>query len=213
MIYKVDQQKLIIAASAELKNHIEMPEWAKFVKTGSHRETLPRNPDWWYIRAASILRMCYKEGPVGVSKLRTRYGGRKNRGVRPDRFARAGGKVIRTILQQMEKADLLKQHTVGVHKGRSATPTGISLLTKAAKTVGVTKPEVKAPVKKVEVKAEPAKEPKPVEKTEAPKTEATQSNTTLRSGVNKVASAQKQKVSSAKAEPVKEAKTETPEDK
>jgi len=183
MIYKVDQQKLIIAVSAELKNRIEMPDWAQFVKTGAHKETMPRNPDWWYIRAASILRMCYKEGPVGVSKLRIRYGGRKNRGVRPDKFARAGGKVIRAILQQLEASELVKQHTVGVHKGRIATPAGISLLTKAAKTVGVTKTKVKVAPKvekateeapkaevkeaKPEVKAEIKTEAKP----EAPKAE------------------------------------------
>ncbi|MCF7798281.1 30S ribosomal protein S19e [Candidatus Woesearchaeota archaeon] len=179
MIYDIDQQKLIIAASAELKNHIEMPEWALYAKTGPHRETMPKNPDWWYIRAASILRMCYKEGPVGVSKLRTRYGGRQNRGYKPDKFTRAGGKVIRAILQQLETAKLVKQHTVGTHKGRITTPAGISILAKAAKTVGkaiktskpVTKPSPK-PAKE-EAKAEKPKAEDKAEKQEATKEEKT----------------------------------------
>lgn len=135
MIYKVDQHKLVLQLAEELKNHIEMPQWAQFVKTGAHRETIPRNPNWWYIRAASILKTCYKQGPIGVSKLRTKYGGRTNRGNRPDKFALASGKVIRVILQQLEEKELIKQHQVGTHKGRIATGQGASLLAKAAKSV------------------------------------------------------------------------------
>lgn len=135
MIDKVNQQKLVYALANELKTVIKMPEWAKYVKSGTHRETLPRHPDWWYIRAASILRITYKQGPVGVNKLRTRYGGRKNRGYKPDRFALAGGKIIRTVLQQLETAELVKQATVGVYKGRIPTPKGKSLLASAARKV------------------------------------------------------------------------------
>ncbi|MFW6378922.1 MAG: 30S ribosomal protein S19e [Nanoarchaeota archaeon] len=135
MIYNVSQQKLVLEVSQLLKEQIEMPEWARFVKTGPHRETLPKNPDWWYIRAASVLRTCYKQGPVGVSKLRTRYGGRKNRGFRPDMFQRSSGKIIRSILQQLESVELLKQEQIGVYKGRVATSKGASLLAKAASQV------------------------------------------------------------------------------
>lgn len=152
MLYTVDQQKLVLTVAQELKNHIEMPEWAKFVKTGAHRETFPRNADWWYIRAASILRFCHMKGPVGVSKLRTRYGGRKNRGVRPDKFTLASGKVIRVVLQQLEAAKLLKQTVVENHKGRVSTPSGVALLVKAAKAMEKTTPKPKA--KKASAKKE-----------------------------------------------------------
>ena len=168
MLYTVDQQKLVLAVAQELKNHIEMPEWANFVKTGAHRETLPRNADWWYIRAASVLRYCNMKGPVGVSKLRTRYGGRKNRGMAPDKFALASGKVIRVILQQLEAAELLKQDIVGNHKGRVATPAGAALLVKAAKTIVVEAPAKAAP-KKAAKKAESKTEEKAAEE---PKAEA-----------------------------------------
>jgi small subunit ribosomal protein S19e len=156
MMYKVNQQELVLQTAQELKKHIEMPQWAQFVKTGVHRETIPRNPDWWYIRAASILRMCHKLGPIGVSKLRTKYGGRQNRGMKPDKFALASGKVIRVILQQLQSAGLIKEHTVGVHKGRIATPAGASILAKAAKAVGLPKedaPKTKK-IKIVEVEEE-----------------------------------------------------------
>lgn len=135
MIYDVSQQELVLKVAQELKKEIEMPEWAKFVKTGMHRETMPKNADWWYIRAASILRITHKLGPIGVSKLRTKYGGRKNRGVKPDAFKEASGKVIRVILQQLEKADLIKQQTIQSRKGRVATSKGVSIMMKAAKAI------------------------------------------------------------------------------
>ncbi len=175
MIYKVSQQQLVLALSTELKGMIKMPEWALLAKTGAHRETMPKNPDWWYIRSASILRMIYIRGPVGVGKLRTRYGGRKNRGVRPDRFALASGKVIRVILQQLEEAKLIKQATVGTHKGRIITPAGNSLLVKAAKSVPKTEtktvekqPVVKTPVVKEEKKAKETKPKAETKKEEKP---------------------------------------------
>ncbi|MGM5480601.1 MAG: 30S ribosomal protein S19e [Nanobdellota archaeon] len=135
MIYDVSQQELVLHLAEQLKKEIEMPNWAYFVKTGSHRETLPKHPDWWFIRAASILRICYKNGPIGVSKLRTRYGGRMNRGFRPDMFRRSSGKIIRTILQQLESKELIKQDTVGIYKGRVVTSKGLSLLASSSKAV------------------------------------------------------------------------------
>ena len=178
MIYTVSQHDLVLQTAAELKNHIEMPGWAVFAKTGAHRETMPRNPDWWYIRAASILRLCYKQGPVGVNKLRTRYGGRQNRGMAPDRFAKASGKVIRTILQQLEKAKLLEQKQVGTYKGRVASAAGASILAKAAKAAAAKAPAPKTDTpKKVETKKEapaPAEEKKETPaKEEAKPTETT----------------------------------------
>ena len=55
-----------------------------------------------------MLRKLYMNGPVGVSQLRKEYGGRKRRGVRPAHFAKAGGNIIRTILQQLEQAGLAR---------------------------------------------------------------------------------------------------------
>lgn len=88
--------------------------------------------DWWYIRAASILRTIYRNAPVGVSKLRSKYGGAKNRGAKPERFRKASGAIIRKILQSLEKAGFIAQKKEGIHKGRVLTPAGISLLTKSA---------------------------------------------------------------------------------
>ena len=35
---------------------ISAPEWAEFVKTGTHRERPPTQSDWWYTRSAAVLR-------------------------------------------------------------------------------------------------------------------------------------------------------------
>jgi small subunit ribosomal protein S19e len=111
-------------------DNIKAPEWSQFVKTGHHKQRPPARKDWWFMRAASILTYIDRiKGPIGVSKLRVKYGGKKNRGVRPEKFFRSSGSIIRTILQQLEEAKLLKTEE---KKGRAMTPQGISLLSKAA---------------------------------------------------------------------------------
>ena len=86
----------------------EAPEWIALVKSGPAKQRPSIDADFWYKRAASILRQAYTREVVGVGRLRTRYGGRKNRGVRPARFKKSSGKMIRVILQQAEKAGLVE---------------------------------------------------------------------------------------------------------
>jgi small subunit ribosomal protein S19e len=126
--YDVPADVLINRLSGYLKENIreiQPPEWAGYVKTGSQAERVPQSPDWWYVRSASLLRKLYMNGPVGVSRLRKDYGGRKRRGVRPAHFAKAGGNIIRTILQQLETAGLTQKEGI---KGRIVTGKGRSLL-------------------------------------------------------------------------------------
>jgi len=131
-IYDVDPNKLIAKAAEELakSEHVKAPVWAQFVKTGTHKQRLPAQKNWWHIRAASVLRTIYLNGPIGVSKLRTRYGGNKRRGYKPAEFRKASGKIIRLILQQLDKEGLTKYAEKGVHKGRVITPKGKSFLDK-----------------------------------------------------------------------------------
>jgi small subunit ribosomal protein S19e len=129
----VSKQVLIKGLAGELKLYLRKPEWADFVKTGMFKEKPPIDPDWWYVRAGSMLLKIEKLGPVGVSKLRTKYGGRKNMGVAPEHFRRGSGKIIRTILQQLEKEGLIKQDAKGVHKGRVLTPKARSLIIRLTK--------------------------------------------------------------------------------
>ncbi|PIN78148.1 30S ribosomal protein S19e [Candidatus Woesearchaeota archaeon CG10_big_fil_rev_8_21_14_0_10_34_12] len=105
----------------------EMPEWAYFVKTGVIKERVPEDKDFWFKRAASILRQIYIRKVVGVSRLKTRYGGRMKRGCKPEEFRKGGGKIIRTILHQAEKAELVEKVT-GKKPGRKLTKKGTELL-------------------------------------------------------------------------------------
>jgi small subunit ribosomal protein S19e len=133
-LYDIDSEKYVRALAEELKktDEFEMPEWANFVKTSAARARPPAESGWWWIRAASILRQLYIKGVVGVGKLRTRYGGRKDRGMRPKEFRKGSGKIIRTILQQAEKAGLLEKFKEK-KAGRKLTKKGKQLLDEVAK--------------------------------------------------------------------------------
>lgn len=195
-MYDVDAQELIEKAAEELKKipEIKAPAWAPFVKTGMHKERPPVNDDWWYLRAASVLRAVYRLGPVGVSKLRTKYGGKKNRGVKKEHFYKGSGNILRKSLQQLEKAGFVKFEEKGIHKGRIITPKGKSFLDRIATRIqgAKPKPEIKAEektedkreiketkqeqkaVRKIEDKKEAAEakqEPKAVKKAEESKKE------------------------------------------
>lgn len=85
---------------------IEAPEWSQYVKSGPSKERPIDDPNFWHKRAASILRQIYKKGVIGVNRLKTKYGSKKNRGMQPEIFKKASGKIIRSILQQLDKAGL-----------------------------------------------------------------------------------------------------------
>ena len=218
-MFDVPKNDLIEAIAKELQNLPELnpPDWATFAKTGMHKERPPMRDDWWYVRAASILLTVRSKGPIGVSKMRRKYGGRKNRGHKPDKSFKGGGSIIRKILQQLESAELVKQDEKGVHKGRVLTPKGVSLadvsagklytpVSKSSKSSGkseknpeepkkeVKKTEPKKEEKSSEKKTEPKKEEKPKEKKTEPKKEEKKVET--------------KPVEKKKAEPKKEEKVE-----
>ena len=132
-VYDVPQNELIEKVAEELKKNsaIQPPAWSSFVKTGVHKERPPVRRDWWYVRAAAVLRSVYKIGPVGVAKLRTKYGGKKNRGHKTEHFYKGSGNILRKALQQLETAGLVAKATAQ-KKGRAVTPKGQALLHRAA---------------------------------------------------------------------------------
>ncbi|UUX92770.1 30S ribosomal protein S19e [Methanoplanus endosymbiosus] len=130
-VYDIPPDVLIEKVAGELKalDSIEAPEWSKFAKTGVHKEMPPKDSEWWYIRAASVMRRIYMDGPVGVQRLRSVYGGKKNRGSKPSSFRKGSGSVIRKILQQLEAAGFI----INTPEGRKVSPAGRSFMDKAAK--------------------------------------------------------------------------------
>jgi len=132
--YDVPVDELIEAVTDTLE--VEQPDWAAVTKTGSAREMAPQQDDFWQRRAASILRTVAVDGPVGVERLRTRYGGSKQGSnryrVRPDRKIGGSGKIIRTILQQLEEAGYIE---TAEGEGRRVTGEGRRLLDETAEEV------------------------------------------------------------------------------
>jgi len=134
----VPVQKLVEKISEELKKNenIKPPDWSMFVKTGVSTERPPQQKDWWFMRSAAILRKVYLNGPLGVEKLRTNFGGRRKmqHGKKTYHHRKAGGKVIRLILQQLEKAGYI-QKVEKPKKGRVVTSKGQKFLSKVSKAV------------------------------------------------------------------------------
>ena len=118
-----------LAKHFESAQIIKAPEWADLVKTGFLQQMPPTRSNWWYVRAASIARQVYMNSNASVSGLVFRYGANQNAGVTPKHHEEASRKIVRVILQQLEKAGLV---VVKENKGRALTPKGYKLLDQIA---------------------------------------------------------------------------------
>merc|ERR1711931_537484 len=99
----VDPQVFVKAFAAHLKkSKLKVPEFVTIVKTSKAHELGPTDPDWFYVRAASVARHVYLRPNVGVGAVRKIYGGAK-------------------VLQSLEGIKLV---TKDVNGGRSIAPTG-----------------------------------------------------------------------------------------
>merc|ERR1711879_361678 len=84
-------------------------------------ELPPNDPDWLYVRTASMVRKIYIRAGMGVGAFRKVYGGQKRRGTCTNIFAKGSGKIARYILQQLEEMGLVEQDDNG---GRRITKEG-----------------------------------------------------------------------------------------
>ncbi|NLU45510.1 MAG: 30S ribosomal protein S19e [Euryarchaeota archaeon] len=133
-VYDVPAEQLILETAQKLKGNdkIVPPEWAEYAKTGTHTERAPNQDDWWYTRAASILRKLYVKGPMGTSKLAAEYGGFADRGSKPNRAVKGSRNIVRKCMMQLEDAGYLVSKD---KQGRAISPAGQSLLDNTAKEV------------------------------------------------------------------------------
>ncbi len=153
-VYDVPADHIIRRVAEELRKRKEItpPAWAAFAKTGVHKEMPPEDPDWWFTRAAAVLRRVYVDGPMGVERMRSFYGGNQNRGSKPNKFRKGSGSILRKSLQQLEAAGLI----IHDKTGRRVSPVGMAFLDNLSQEVKANPP---APVpKRVKAAAEP--EPK-----------------------------------------------------
>lgn len=126
----VNQQIKKLAKLLESNEILKQPEWIMNVKSGSSRERLPQQDNFWYLRLASMLRTVYLKGPVGTNTLRVKYGKRTEHTVARSHHRRAGGKIIRLGLQKLEEAKLIAKDK---NKGRIITPSGNAIIAKSIK--------------------------------------------------------------------------------
>ncbi|KAG2243055.1 hypothetical protein Bca52824_095108 [Brassica carinata] len=104
-----------------LTNVMFLHQFSYIVKTGKLKELAPYDPDWYYIRAASMARKVYLRGGLGVGAFRRIYGGSKRNGSRPPHFCKSSGGVARHILQQLQTMNIVDLDTKG---GRKITSSG-----------------------------------------------------------------------------------------
>jgi small subunit ribosomal protein S19e len=180
-VFDVSANELIEKAAAELVKlpEFKAPDWASFAKTGVSKQRPPTNKEWWQVRVAAILRTVYRMGPIGTSKLRTKYGSKMNRGVAPEHHYKGSGSVIRKALQQLEKAGMIKKGDVKGHKGRVVTGKGKQFLDKLATQIYKAMPKEERTF--IEIRVPPPKAPKAekvhVEALENPKDSQAPENT------------------------------------
>lgn len=136
-LYDVPPEELNDAIAAKLEDEIEEPDWTSLAKTSVDKEFPPEQSDFWYRRAASVLRTVAIDGPVGVARLSTRYGGKKRGTTRyrvsPEHRTDGSKKLIRTILQELEEAGYVERPPDD--EGRVVSADGRSLLDTTASEV------------------------------------------------------------------------------
>jgi small subunit ribosomal protein S19e len=137
--------KFIETLSVSLRDvkKITRPAETEYIKTGHRQELSPTNPDWYYIRVASVLRRLYTEQISHPDKVKHGfgtmwfarvYGGAKNNGHKPSHTVTGSKSLVRRILQSLETHKLVSQMPKG---GRALTPTGVAYLEEIAGKVTV----------------------------------------------------------------------------
>merc|ERR1719454_2033218 len=119
----IDAASFISSFSKHLKRQgrFEMPKWADVVKTAKFKELPPSDPDWLYVRTASMVRKVYIRKGMGVGAFRKVYGGQQRRGTCTKVFSKGSGRIARYIVQQLEEMGLVEQNEDG---GRMITKEG-----------------------------------------------------------------------------------------
>jgi small subunit ribosomal protein S19e len=101
---------------------LEVPKWVDYVKTSTAKELAPYDPDWFYIRCASIARKIYLRPNAGVGALTKVYGSNHRRGAKSEHFKEASSGLIRYMVRQLEAVKVLEKSANG--KGRKISKIG-----------------------------------------------------------------------------------------
>ena len=117
-------------------NHFCNIQYNEFVKCSYANELSPLDPDWFFVKAAAIIRQVYKSKSktLGIGSLKVQFGKRQRRGVNTNVRSNAGGKIIRDIVRQLKSISYVENYasTDGVTMGLLVTRTGKAQLDKIA---------------------------------------------------------------------------------
>ena len=129
----VDSEKFVTLYSAYLKKQgkVPVPKWVDIAKTGIQCELAPSDPDWFYVRIASVARQVYFRPGSGIGGLRKRYGASYQKNCIRAHFQKAAGGPIRKALQALETIGVLEKRPDG---GRQITKKGAQDLDRIAES-------------------------------------------------------------------------------
>nr|XP_006817195.1 PREDICTED: 40S ribosomal protein S19-like isoform X2 [Saccoglossus kowalevskii] len=117
----MSSSKPLLLFSKSKSGKLKVPEWVDIVKLGKHKELAPYDPDWYYVRSASLCRHLYFRGGVGVGAVMKIYGGRKRNGTAPSHYCLGSSSVARKVLQSLEGMKLVEKDG---NSGRRLTSQG-----------------------------------------------------------------------------------------
>ncbi|ORD97010.1 RS19 [Hepatospora eriocheir] len=122
-VYRVDTEKLLEQIKNLLKedSNIELPKNIQFLKSGHGKQYVPDDKDAFFVRMASIVRQAICKKRVSLTGLAYRYGNRKNRGVRPTKFAKASTFLLEAAIKNLEKIgwfDFKQKETILTEKAK-----------------------------------------------------------------------------------------------
>eukprot|EP01062_Namystynia_karyoxenos_P081868 TRINITY_DN9095_c0_g2_i4.p3 TRINITY_DN9095_c0_g2~~TRINITY_DN9095_c0_g2_i4.p3 ORF type:complete len:158 (+),score=72.15 TRINITY_DN9095_c0_g2_i4:83-556(+) len=129
-----DAAKWVKAYSAHLKKQgkMQVPRWVDLAKTGIHCELAPYDPDWFYVRTASVARQVYLRPGGGIGGMRRHYGGSYGKQVIRPHFQKAAGQPIRKALKALEELGIVEKRPDG---GRQITKKGAQDMDRIAGSV------------------------------------------------------------------------------
>ena len=111
----------VMAKHLKAEGKLFVPNCAEYIKTSHGRERAPANPDWYYIRAAAVLRRIYLRPGVGLGGLAKVFANKKNRGSQPEITCPAARGPLHWVCKSLEGLKLVAK---GKESGRVLTQTG-----------------------------------------------------------------------------------------
>ena len=91
---------------------ITPPHYNNLVKCSYSNELAPLDPNWFYVKAAAVVRKIYitKSKTLGVGSLKSMFNKKHRRGVNCSVTSRHSGKILRDIIGQLKKIGYVENY-------------------------------------------------------------------------------------------------------